>query len=98
MNKYLQTLVSIQPRTSLPKFVTKKCIFEATNAGSGGPPAASVGGGWTGPCGTQNPASAKFCTGCGTAKPAPASTAVGAKFCGQCGAVATGSKFSELLF
>ena len=59
---------------------------------------AAADGGWTGPCGTRNGASNKFCTGCGTAKPAataesddtwtgPCGTknAATAKFCTGCG-------------
>ena len=49
---------------------------------------------WTGPCGSVNPESAKFCNGCGAKKPADAAGWTGpcgnvnpasAKFCERCG-------------
>ena len=39
--------------------------------GQEGQPESAADGGWIGPCGTQNAASAKFCTGCGTPNPNP---------------------------
>jgi hypothetical protein len=47
-------------------------------------PAAHMGpGGWKGPCGTQNPDSARFCTGCGT--PKPTGTGESGGWTGPCG-------------
>jgi hypothetical protein len=40
-------------------------------AAVGAPAEGGDGPGWTGPCGHENPASAKFCMGCGTEKPKP---------------------------
>jgi hypothetical protein len=45
----------------------------------------SAAGDWIGPCGKQNAAGNKFCTGCGTPKPAQTAAAADGGWTGPCG-------------